>query len=608
MDPPSVSPFTNEQLEEAGLLGEGESLSDFTLYPTLTVSLCINNWGQHKPLYSPLSDASTVSTHTMASNTTAVAPYDISGYERTTYYHGISPDPPELLYRSDFCSNPFPKPVGRHPHLPTKTIYGVFNTPLNDVWDTVAPQIRDLLKARKICYSAIQTARFLTHGEDDNDYLGPIVIWIATYPTTTTAENAHDASQDILALLEANEVKGAVVEWYEGAVEKLSGPALLRVTDDTDPTHYIRRFLTAGLGMPIVTAGREDDDAQGSVALFFHENKDRQGNASTRVFGVSNCHVLREKTNVNYEFKGAGAPRQLVRVAGFHRFQRGISEIRACISSHGIIADLLTREIVGLEAKPKSEDPDEAAEDKAAVEAKRIKLAKVKEDIGIFENFYSELNSKWGDIECRNIGHVNWAPEISVDVEGRHYTKDIGTFEVEAARFRPQFKGNVVDLGVKFTPQQFMDMFSLQSDGSTVLKLPTNYQLRIKGWLTRELLAKPNCFDSNGEPCLTVMKDGNTTDLTVGRYAGLEAYICDEFGVESVELAFYNYNMQSGLFSAKGDSGSLIFDGMGRMVAILHSGMRKSESNHVTYATPAWWAIEQLKLRYPYADFNREAF
>jgi hypothetical protein len=104
------------------------------------------------------------------------------------------------------------------------------------------------------------------------------------------------------------------------------------------------------------------------------------------------------------------------------------------------------------------------------------------------------------------------------------------------------------------------------------------------------------------------MKDGNTTDLTVGRYAGLEAYLCDELGVESIELPIYNYDKQSGPFSAKGDSGSLIFDGNGKMVGILHSGMPKGRSNHVTYATPAWWIIERIKLHYPHADFNGESF
>ena len=381
------------------------------------------------------------------SDATAAAPYVLSDWERTTYYCGISPDPPELLYRSDLLENPIPIPKGRHRHLPTKTIYGVFNTPLNAVWDTVAPQICEFLKARRILYSAIKTARFVTHGEDGKDTLGPIVIWIATHPTTTTVKDAHDASPGILALLKANGVEGAVVEWYEGAVEKLSGPHLLRVTDSTNPTHHVRRFLTAALGMPIATVEREAVDAQGSVTLFFHENKDKRGAPSAKVFGVSSCHVLREDTTVEYEFKGASVPSQHVRLAGFRRFQCGLDEIKAYIGGYGIDADLLAREIVGLEAKPKSEDPEEAAEDEAAVKAKRGKLAKVKEDIDVLEAFYKDTTNQWGDIARRNIGHVDWAPEISVDVQGHKYTKDIGTFEVDAAKFKAQFKGNVVDLG-----------------------------------------------------------------------------------------------------------------------------------------------------------------
>jgi hypothetical protein len=104
------------------------------------------------------------------------------------------------------------------------------------------------------------------------------------------------------------------------------------------------------------------------------------------------------------------------------------------------------------------------------------------------------------------------------------------------------------------------------------------------------------------------MKDGSTTDLTVGRYAGLEAYLRDDQGIETVELAIYNHDPQSGPFSTFGDSGSLIFDGEGHMVGILHSGMRKFDGNHVTFATPAWWAIEQIMTEYPYADFDRTAF
>lgn len=220
---------------------------------------------------------------------------------------------------------------------------------------------------------------------------------------------------------------------------------------------------------------------------------------------------------ITYEFKGTGAPRQHVRLAGFHHFQHGLDEIKDCISGCGTNANLLAREIVQLEVKLESDDQELVAEDKAEVEAKRNKMAKSKKYIGILEAFYNEIKSQWDDITCRTTSHVHWAPEISVDVQSCKYTEDICTFEVDAARFRDHFKGNVVDLGVKFSPWQLTNMLYPQSGGRTVFKFPINGLLRINGWVPRELLAHPDCFDSNGEPCLIVMKDGNTPDLTVGR-------------------------------------------------------------------------------------------
>ena len=95
--------------------------------------------------------------------------------------------------------------------------------------------------------------------------------------------------------------------------------------------------------MPIATAEREVDDVRSTVTLFFHENKDEHGNPSERVFGVSNSHILRKDTTVEYDFEGS----------------------------------------------------------------MRTKLAKVKKDIGVLEAFYKEANSRWGDIARRNIGRVD---------------------------------------------------------------------------------------------------------------------------------------------------------------------------------------------------------
>ena len=65
------------------------------------------------------------------------------------------------------------------------------------------------------------TARFSTHDDDGKDKLGPIVIWIATHPSTMTTKNVHNVSPGILSLLKANEVEGAIIEWYEGVMQRL---------------------------------------------------------------------------------------------------------------------------------------------------------------------------------------------------------------------------------------------------------------------------------------------------------------------------------------------------------------------------------------------------
>jgi len=97
------------------------------------------------------------------------------------------------------------------------------------------------------------------------------------------------------------------------------GPHLVHVADDTEPTHHVRCFLTAAIGVSIATAERED--------------------------------VLCEDTTFEYEYEGAGAPPQHVQLAGFCRFQCGLDEIKACAWDYGTDANLLAREIIELEVR-----------------------------------------------------------------------------------------------------------------------------------------------------------------------------------------------------------------------------------------------------------------
>ena len=91
-----------------------------------------------------------------------------------------STDSPELIYQSNYLDAPFPRPLRRIQLVPAKSAHGVFNTPLSLVWHIVAPGTREMLKKQGVCYSAIHAVRFVAHGEDGQDTLGPI---IAIHPT-----------------------------------------------------------------------------------------------------------------------------------------------------------------------------------------------------------------------------------------------------------------------------------------------------------------------------------------------------------------------------------------------------------------------------------------
>ena len=392
--------------------------------------------------------ASNLSALIPASDATAVSVHGPDEYERTSYYNGITGDAdhPDLVYRSDFLTTPFPKPIGRHAHLPIKSLCGVFDTPLNGVWDAVGPKIRDLIKARKINWSSIDPARFFTHtplGEDAKGSLGPIVIWIGVIPGSTSPNTAHNVSQEILTLLRESGVDGAVVEWREAVPRRLAGPPLMRHVDSTNATHYVRRFLTPLLGIPLATEGMEEEDSQGTLTLWFHENKDKDGNPSNKVYGVSNCHVLRKNTTIDYEHRG-GAPMDHVRVCGMRRFQRGLDEITEAIAHRSNLASIWTQDIVRLRAKGRQD-----AENARAIKAKQRQLDDNAEAIADLEALRDEITKNWSNIKLhRDIGHIQYATAISVDLEGgTRYTSDWAAFLADEAKVRDEFEGNIVDLG-----------------------------------------------------------------------------------------------------------------------------------------------------------------
>ncbi|KAL4242780.1 hypothetical protein ABKN59_011566 [Abortiporus biennis] len=415
--------------------------------------------------------------------------------------------------------------------------------------------------------------------------LGPPVIW------------------DILAILLKHGVDDVVVEWREAVPQQLSGSPLMGHVGRNNATYYVRRFLTPLLGVPLATQEIEEVDAQGTLTLYFHENKDKYGNPSDKVYGVTNCHVLCKETNVNYKFR-SGAPRKYVRLCGMHRFQRGLDEITQAIKDHGILAEVYTRELAKLQVKGVRNQDD--TEELCLLQ---YNLDRELTSIATLEAFHQEVTQNWSNINLdRTIGYVQHADPIKVD-KNTGYTSDWAAFLVDETKVSDQFEGNVVDLGYKFSPSELKAQFYPFDTGPTTFRFPDEGKLRIHGCATKAELENPAEVDNEGQRYLMVGKDGNATDLTVGRYAGLISFFENEAGVESIEVGIYNSGCKSvEVFSDRGDSGALVWhckNGNAYIVGQIHSGQNKggSTSNHVTYCTPGWYLLEQIRKQFQSANF-----
>lgn len=370
---------------------------------------------------------------------TVVAPDLISKYEMNFWYHGVSGNPPKLMWRSDLETNPFPVPPPgtNFFKIPTKTAHGVFNTPLNDVWDdTVAPRILASMKAHGLKYSALKTARFSTVEDGKDETLGPIVVWIAVRPNTTNAGAVRDATPDILHILADVQITDVVVEWYEASVVRLVGPPLMSVEDNTSPKFGLNHPFNTGLGIPVA---RQSDDAQGTLTLLFKEMKTSSGDPSERILALTNKHVASVDTTTDYEFDGANP--QHILVCSDRRLARAVTEIDDAITTGLRDVVRLAGEVEDLKSKlgtPK--------ENRTALRRRENALNEKNEDNATLQTFFAEVNADWQDTNGRRFGVVDWAPKISVRVDDCHYTRDIATFAVDGEKLE-NFEHNIIDLG-----------------------------------------------------------------------------------------------------------------------------------------------------------------
>jgi len=127
----------------------------------------------------------------------------------------------------------------------------------------------------------------------------------------------------------------------------------------------------------------------------------------------------------------------------------------------------------------------------------------------------------------------------------------------------------------------------------------------LKFLLATAKIKQPNSQESNGDKTRFVFKRGLTSLTTIGRLNGFESrrrYYGLHGTFDSVEVAVYPYNSQSGLFSKGGDSGAAIVGANNDFIAQLTSG--QAGYSDITYGTPMEWLWNGvIKVKFPNAIF-----
>jgi len=151
------------------------------------------------------------------------------------------------------------------------------------------------------------------------------------------------------------------------------------------------------------------------------------------------------------------------------------------------------------------------------------------------------------------------------------------------------------------SPDEFTLKCFPRGDENWEFEFPEDRLLPLRGTLDDQLMRHPDMWDSDGEPCLLVVKNGNATGTTIGRANGVFSITRDYFSGDmathqtSMEWGIINYDSKSEVFSEPGDSGSIIADIRGRIGGMLTGGAGKTKSSDLTYATPFLWILQRMR-------------
>ena len=266
---------------------------------------------------------------------------------------------------------------------------------------------------------------------------GPVAIWIGVLPESTSATSAHNAAQDVLALLNDYQITDVDIDFRESFYMREVGPRLLNHVHipELDPLADVISPLTPALGLPIST--KASPNTQGTMALYLTEGGD-----SDRLLGLSCPHVLfgPKEANVDYVHRHNRPPKNVL-LLGKSAFTNLVDSIKLRIGRHGMEVQRLRTWIEGYTEKEKGTVPSEVEKAKARRMESQRSLDKAEKAIEVLGGLLDQVNKDWKKLNNRVLDHVLCAPAIALGVGEHRFTEDWGIFQVDRTKLGDSFQG-----------------------------------------------------------------------------------------------------------------------------------------------------------------------
>ncbi|KAF8550285.1 hypothetical protein OG21DRAFT_1478584 [Imleria badia] len=487
-----------------------------------------------------------------------------------------SSSPPDVISKVEaafyYAGSPGPEA-----YRPLKHLYPVYNHKLGNKWEDIYPKVRDLLDKQQVRFSTIDLVRFRTVPDQQTPaVISPVVIWVGVLP-----------DEGITAV---------DIEFRESVFRRSAGTELYEPASNLDTTRHVIDPLTTALGFPI--AAVKTPHAQGTIGFYFKDGDD--------LYGVTARHVLfqADEDNSDYTYNPSG-PRKEVLLMGTKAWGDYLKSIQIQIGNLDTMAEIHSKSIGMLEERAEGDTTAAKKAKKELIKTREL-LEETTGAINELQELSEQTKKDFSKPSQRVIGHVVWSPAITVGTAPHDFTKDVCVVKLDKARFLPNFKGNVIDLGTEIEAAKFVNKMYPHTDAQSGFKYPAERLLELGAILPEDRMHHPDTKDHDGENCLHVIKHGLTTLTTIGRATGffscVREYFTNQTHRDSIEWAILPYDSDSGAFSKGGDSGSMIASGTGEFGGLLTGGSGKMESSDITYAMPMFWLWPIINTKFPNAN------